>query len=231
MRKCVSRRLLALSEGEIATLTTSMRQIGVGTPGGAEALAIFHQFLFDEGMTGSLSGPLARIKVDEKNCFGMIVWKAVREAASRFLPKHKAAAAWNIGVCPTLNKKGSHQCRRIRVQSKETSMARWSAAWLWEWWQQKREEALPRLAAGTLLPWIGVDDPSEEQRLQADHSAIFQLGGPEKHTTAHDPQHALQQNEGLADLWYMDDCDISMAAIMITNRSFFLFVTQNSGNA
>ena len=33
---------LALSEGEIAALTTSMRQIGVGTQGGAEALAIFH---------------------------------------------------------------------------------------------------------------------------------------------------------------------------------------------
>ena len=45
-------------------------------------------------MTGSLPGPLARIKVDEKNCFGMIDWQAVREATSRFLPKHTAAAAW-----------------------------------------------------------------------------------------------------------------------------------------
>ena len=41
LRKFVSLRLLALSEGEIAALTTSMRQIGVCTPGGAEALAIF----------------------------------------------------------------------------------------------------------------------------------------------------------------------------------------------
>ena len=84
----------ALSEGEIAAFTTSLRQIGVGTPGGAEALAIFHQLLYDEWMTGSLSGPLARIKVDEKNCFGMIEWKAVRETASRLLSKHTAAAAW-----------------------------------------------------------------------------------------------------------------------------------------
>ena len=68
-RKYVSRRLLALSE-EIATLTTSMRQIGVGTPGGAEALTIFHQLLYDEWMTGSLSGQLARIKVDEKTAWG-----------------------------------------------------------------------------------------------------------------------------------------------------------------
>ena len=60
LRKYVSRRLLAVG------LTTSMRQIGVGTPGGAEALAIFHQLLYDEWMTGSLMGPLATVKVDEK---------------------------------------------------------------------------------------------------------------------------------------------------------------------
>ena len=93
LRKYVSRRLLALSEGEIAALTTSMRQIGVGIPSGVGALAIFHQLLFDEWMAGSLSGPLARGKVDEKNCFGMIESEAVREAASRFLRKHTAAAA------------------------------------------------------------------------------------------------------------------------------------------
>ena len=71
LRKYVSRRLLALSEGEIAALTTSMRQIGVGTQGGAEALAILHQLLYDEWIAGSLSGPLAIIKVNVKNCFGI----------------------------------------------------------------------------------------------------------------------------------------------------------------
>ena len=30
-----------------------------------------------------------------KKCFGTIGWEAVREAASLFLPKHTAAAAWN----------------------------------------------------------------------------------------------------------------------------------------
>ena len=40
MRKYVSRRLLALSEGEIAALTAAMRHLGVGSQGGAEALAI-----------------------------------------------------------------------------------------------------------------------------------------------------------------------------------------------
>ena len=42
------RRLFAPSEGEIAALTTTMRQLGVGSQGGAEALAIFHQLLHDE---------------------------------------------------------------------------------------------------------------------------------------------------------------------------------------
>ena len=41
LRKYVSRRLLALSEGEIAALTTAMRQLGVGSQGSAEALTIF----------------------------------------------------------------------------------------------------------------------------------------------------------------------------------------------
>ena len=35
LRKYVSRRLFALSEGEIAGLTTAMRQLGVGSQGGA----------------------------------------------------------------------------------------------------------------------------------------------------------------------------------------------------
>ena len=47
LRQYVSRRLPALGEGEIATLTAAMRQLGVCSKGGAEALAIFHQLIFD----------------------------------------------------------------------------------------------------------------------------------------------------------------------------------------
>ena len=164
----------------------SMRQIGVGTSGGAEALAVFHHLLYNQWMTGSLSGPLARIKVDEKNCFGMIEWKAVREAASRIFPKHAEQGDIDGPL---------------------------SAAW-------QRRRAAAQQAAGS-LPWIGVDDPSEEQRLQADHatrmqeSVNFQLGGPEKFTGAHDPQHALQKNGGLADLSYRDDGGIMCHPILV----------------
>ena len=59
----VSRRHQALIEGDIAA---AMRQLGVGSQGGAEALAIFHQLFSDECALGSLATLLARIKVDEK---------------------------------------------------------------------------------------------------------------------------------------------------------------------
>ena len=49
LRKYVSRLLLALSEGEIAALTTSMRQIGVGTPG---ALRPWPSFISSSSMNG-----------------------------------------------------------------------------------------------------------------------------------------------------------------------------------
>ena len=48
LRKQVSGRLSALSEGEIAALTDAMRELGVGFQGGAEAVAIFHQALMNE---------------------------------------------------------------------------------------------------------------------------------------------------------------------------------------
>ena len=162
-------------------------------------------------MTGSLSGPLARIKVGEKNCLGMIEWKAVRETASRFLPKYTAAATWTHRNLSHVEQEGLSPMPKDRGAEQgdvdgplECSLAAGLVA------AETRGSTAARQAAGT-LPWVGVNDPAEEQRLQADHaakrqeSANFQLSGPEKHTGAHDPQHALQKNGGFADQWYMDD--------------------------
>ena len=60
-------------------------------------------------MTGSLSGPLARFKVDEKNCFGKVEWKALLEAASRFLSKHTAAAVWKHRNLSHVQQEGAEQ--------------------------------------------------------------------------------------------------------------------------
>ena len=75
------------------------------------------------------------------------------------------------------------------------------------------------------LPWIGVDDPSDVPRLQAEHAvrvqetANFQLGGPEKLTGANDPRHVVQKNGGMADLWYMDDGDILRHPILVPTHT------------
>ena len=71
------------------------------------------------------------------------------------------------------------------------------------------------------LPWIGVNDTSDVQHLQAAYAVRLQetanlhLGGPGKFTGADDPLRALQKNGGLADLWYMDDGDIVCRPILV----------------
>ena len=69
-------------------------QLGVGSQGGAEALAIFHQLIFDEWASGTLDTPPTRIKIDETICFGMVEWRAARNSASSLLPKHAAVSGW-----------------------------------------------------------------------------------------------------------------------------------------
>ena len=133
----------------------------------------------------------------------------MREAASRFLSKHTAAAAWthrNLshveceGLPPVPKGRGAEQGD---VDGPfECSLALGMVA------AEARGRVAAQQASGS-LPWIGVDDPSDFQRLQAEHAvrmqriSNFQLGGPEKLTGANDPRHALQRNGGLADLWYM----------------------------
>ena len=120
-----------------------------------------------------------------------------------------------------LNRKGSYRCRRIEAQSKgdvdgplACSLALGLVA------AEARMCIAARQAAGT-LPLIGATDDAELQQLRADHltrlqeSANFLLGGPEKRTGAHDPQHALQKRGGLADQWYMDDGDIMCHPILV----------------
>ena len=121
-----------------------MRQIGVGTPGGAEALAIFHQLLYDEWTTGSLSGPLARIKVDEKNCIGMIEWKAVREAASRFRPKHTAAATWTRRNLSYVEQEGLSPMPKGRGAEQRDVDGPRECGLALDWWRQRRVEASSR---------------------------------------------------------------------------------------
>ena len=210
LRKYVSRRLLALSEGE-----TQLAQQRCGSSElAAKAeprLTIFHQLFYDEWAAGSLIEALARIKVDEKNCFGMIEWKGVREAACRFLPEHTSAVAWKHRSLPHVEQEGLSPMPKDRGGGQgdvagplECSLALGIVA------AETRERVPVQQASGSLL-CIGVDDPSGIPRVQAEHTAKlqrvsnYQLGGPEKLSGAGTPRRALQKNGGIADLgaWMM----------------------------
>ena len=145
LRKYVSRRFFAFSEGEIAALTTAMRQLGVGSQGGTEALAVFHQLIYDECATGSLNEPPARIKVDEKNC---IEWKAAGW-------KHRNLShVEQEEVCPMPQDRCAEQGDVDSPLECSLALGMVAAA------QQ---------ASGS-LPWIRVDYPTETQRLLAENT-------------------------------------------------------------
>ena len=82
-----------------------MRQLGVFSQGRPEALAIFHQLIFDERTSGTLETPLTRIKVDEKKCFGLIECGAVRNSACCLLPKYAAVAGWKHRAFSSVEKR------------------------------------------------------------------------------------------------------------------------------
>ena len=106
IRKYVSRRLNALCESDIEMVMVAMRQLGVRTSGGAETFAIFHQVLYDVWKAGLLLRPLARIKVDEKNCFGSLEWDSVRKATLEAHPRHAVVAAWKHAAVAYVEQEG-----------------------------------------------------------------------------------------------------------------------------
>ena len=72
LRKWVGRRLLLLHGGDTGRVMAAMRQLGAGTSGGAEALAIFQQLVFDLWEKEGLQRPLARAKIDEKKLLWLL---------------------------------------------------------------------------------------------------------------------------------------------------------------
>ena len=62
---------------------------------------------------GHLATPLARIKVDETNCFGMVGWTAVGNSASG-LPEHAAVAGLKYRAISFVEQEGAEPLRKDR---------------------------------------------------------------------------------------------------------------------
>ena len=198
-----------------------MRQIGVGTPGGADPSAIFHQLLYDEWM---LSGPLTRVKVDEKIYFGMIGLQALREAASRFHPKHTAAATWKHRNLSHVEQEGLPPMPKDRGAEKgdvdgplECSLALEMVAA-----KTRRCAAAQQAAASHGLVWMIHERNSDckkttqpECRNQTTSSLAARRSLPVPSIRSI----RCRKNGGLADLWYMDDGDVMCHPILVP---FFL---------
>ena len=94
LRKWACRRVLQVAKSDLGRVMWTMRQLGVGAPGGAEAPALFHQLLYEAWAGGQLPRTLDRIKIEETNCFGSLEWPAIRKAALEALPRHFLALCW-----------------------------------------------------------------------------------------------------------------------------------------
>ena len=227
LRKWVSRRLLILNEGDMARVMTAMRQFGNGVPCGTETIAIFHQLLHDMWQAGELPTALARIKVDEKNCFGMLRWKSIRKAAKEALPRHYAVASWKHRGASFVEQEGVEPAVKDRgAEQGDVDAPLESSLTLGEVASNTRNELHAAQRRGA-LPWAVSGD--EQVRLcQADYddrqsrATAFRNIPPAHRREEHgeklimtDPRHEVQAGGGVADFWYLDDGDILCDARLV----------------
>ena len=126
----------------------------------------------------------------------MIGWQAVRDAASRLLSKHTAAAEhveqdW---LPPMPKDRGAEQ-------------------------GDVDDPAVRCCAASGPMDWRGrsIKRTATASRPRNQNAGISQLPTwrPEKLAGAYDPQRALQKNGGLADLWYVDYVSPDLGAVLL----------------
>ena len=221
LRKWVSRRLASLSAKDVTRVMLHARQLGVGISGGAEALATFHQLIFDAWKAGDLTGALARIKIDEKNCFGLLEWGAIRKAAREHLPRQWAVAAWKHRHQSGVEQPGVEQTPKDRGAEQgdvdgpcECAITIASVA------AEARLRVHGQQAAGQ-LPWTRATEPvngrkapdafqhrAQRTKWWKDKNPQQRRNGQQDGLIIPSPDHEIQPGGGLADFWYLDDGDV-----------------------
>lgn len=218
LRKFVSRRLQAVSAKDISRVMTAARQLGVGTSGGAESLAIFQQEVYLLWKAGELPRPLARVKIDQSNFYGRCEWPAIREAVSQHLPRHHAVACWKHegesyveqpGVDPAVKDRGAEQGDVDGALESSLTLADTSS---------KTKHSLHSAQRRGDLPWTAPDHAAQlaasqefDERLRRIESwsgTDPALRRRDDGMIATDPRHEIQAFGGIADFWYIDDGDI-----------------------
>ena len=227
LRKLVAKRLLLLNKGDIGKVMHAMRQLGVGMPGGAESLAIFHQLLHELWREGALTRPLARVKIDERNCFGRLEWHAVREASRQTLPRHFPVACWKHAAASYVEQADVEATPKDRGAEQgdvdgpaECSMTLGVVA------AETRTSVHEQQRRGE-LPWLvrshdaaheaarDFDDRRERTTQWRAAPPAQRREGDGTGPIVTDPLHEVQFGGGLADFWYLDDGDVLCDARLV----------------
>ena len=222
MRKYVSRRLLAINSADTAKTLAAMRQLGAGTAGGAEALAIFHQLLFDAWTAGRLNKTLARVKVDETNCFGSLEWDAVRKASMEFHPRHAAVAAWKHAATSYVEQQGvAPQPKDREAEQGDVDGPQECSFTLGVVGQDARAAIHQQQRLGH-LPWASdslpeVNAAREDFDNRQEATRVFQERRASSTDDCVDPRLQVQQGGGLADFWYLDDGDVLCCPLLVNH--------------
>ena len=221
------KRLLRLNKADVSKSMVAMRQLGVGIAGGGEALAIFQQLLFDTWADGQIPKALARIKVDEKNCFGSFEWGAIRSATIQTLPHHAAVASWKHSQQSFVEQDGVEAVPKDRGAEQGDVDGPLEASLVLGQIAATARQTVHSAQRSGDFQWA-VDGADAKERARAaydDHMmraaawqaatpAQRQVGGPGG-TLQPSPDNEVQQGGGLADFWYLDDGDIICDPLLV----------------
>ena len=156
---------------------------------------------------------MARIKVDEKNCFGSFEWQSIREAARRSLPRHEAVACWKHAQESYVEQPDVPNFAKNRGAEQgdvdgplECSLALGQVAC------DARVSIALQQRAGT-LPWAaagseGSDDANTDFDRRRQSVRTFEESSQSDDPVRIDPRNEIQVNGGIADFWYLDDGDV-----------------------
>jgi hypothetical protein len=215
MRKYVSKRLLSINSSDLAKTLLEMRQLGAGAAGGAEALAIFHQLVFAAWKAGRLTKPLARIKVDEKNCFGSLEWDSVRNASREFHPKHAAVAAWKHSGRSYVEQEGVNPLPKDRgAEQGDVDGPSECALTLALVANEARSSVHQQQRRGE-LPWSCESQAEVTSAVNAFDGRAARVTQFRSSRSGSDPRHEVQAGGGLADFWYLDDGDVLCSPALV----------------
>ena len=132
LRKCACRRLLQVATPDIGKVMWTMRQLGVGAPGGPEALALLHQLLYEAWQGANCLGRSPGSRSMRK--IASVAWsgrQSGRQRWKRFLDTSWRFAGSTKRLLPSCSLE-SFPCPKTDARNKAMSMAPSSARSLWD---------------------------------------------------------------------------------------------------